>query len=135
MSARVVFGALASLLLLPTVPADSIDHLRPLVVVATVANSSASVTWVPGPEWPESYHVYGATGDALILLATIQNGTTARVPGGFESYAVSAVAGMRESELVYAIRLPSVCVGIVTNPPEVIVGCLDKDPIRVKVTS
>lgn len=139
MSPRMALGVVA-LLLAASAPVfasgDVVDPVRPVAAVAVGLGSSALVSWVPGPEAPDFFKIYGVRNDTLAFLSVADpNATTATVEGGFPQYAVTAVRDGVESEAALAVLgVGLVCVRVEPGiPPGIAVGssCAVKTGTRV----
>lgn len=117
-------------LLMVAVPAAAEDAnpaeaWKPLAAVALASGSWATVSWTPGEEVGDAYHVYGILDDTMILLMTIEGELNAEVQSGFSSYAVTAVKSGLESPPQIAVLASTICISVDPGtPPRVAVGCM-----------
>lgn len=115
--------AVAILLLAPAATANAV-FARPLAALAFENEAGALLTWMPGPEPADVYHVYGLRDGALVLIPeATTTGTHAQVPSGFDAYGVTAVREGVESAPAFAVKAPASCVYVDLDPPSVTIGC------------
>lgn len=122
MSPRMALGVVA-LLLAATAPplaqGEPLDPVRPVAAVAVGMGPSAVVAWVPGPEAPDFFKIYGVRDETLAFLSIADGeATSATVEGGFPQYAVTAVRNGSESEPAIAVLgVGLVCVTVYPGIP------------------
>lgn len=137
MSSRMAALVLALVALLtPTAAGDVGGPMRPLAALVDNSGGGLVVMWVPGGP-SDSFRVYGVLGDTHTLLAVAPGKeSSALVPLGFETYAVSAIWGGLESTLTYVSVVDLPCVTVMPSPlpPTVSVDTARCTP-KVKVRS
>lgn len=87
------------------------------VTAAGPVDIETLVSWLPGAEAAEIYHVYGITDEGtpvLLAQSTATDAPNAWVPTGFSTYAVAGVKAGIESDLVFALTKPCVVIDLPT---------------------
>ena len=97
-------------------PLASAQTPAPIAAAAYSVGPVSVVTWTPSPATVDGYHVYGIVVSGAVLLTTVVD-TTAVVPSGYESYAVTAYAGADESSPTFTTPLPCASINPWAVPP------------------
>lgn len=104
---RMALSAVALLLAAiasPFASGEPTEAMRPIAAFAIGTAAGATVAWVPGPEAPDFFRIYGVRNETLAFLTLADAGAvSAEVEGKFPQYAVTAVRGGVESEPALAV--------------------------------
>ncbi|MEA3200069.1 MAG: hypothetical protein QOE90_1497 [Thermoplasmata archaeon] len=119
----ILVACLAAVTILLPAGSGASTPSKPLFVVAIANPAGALISWIPGPEQPDGYVIYGEGSSGLIALETVSgNQMQTAVSEFYPAYAVASIQDGVASPATVGVSVVENCLTIEWTPPPPAIG-------------